>query len=426
MSVPTRRSIAIAVALLVLVGAAVLGLRATGSSIARGPLSTGEPGTSFATPGSVGTAAPTSLASPGRDAVFTAIERQVETLRGLPAAPVGAPELISTSALAERLRTRFDTDYPAKRRADDNVVLRALGLLGADQDAASLQLQLLTGQVIGYYDDTSKRMVVVSDAGITPVAKVTYAHEYTHALQDASFGLARLGIDSAGQDDRDLARLSLVEGDATAAMFLWAFDNMTTEELIRIGSTAIPDLPGIPSWMVKELELPYVAGASFVTGLRTTGGNGAIDAAFRDPPASTEQILHPEKYDAREGPVAIRAPAMATISGWSAPVPNTEGEAIISIWMQALGVSASIADQAAAGWGGDRLAAVSGPAGAFLLAWHLTWDTTADADQFAAAYATARTRLAFKSRLVRLSSRDVLVVHASSQALLDQEIAAAR
>src|SRR2546426_9416061 len=124
--------------------------------------------------------------------------------------------------------------------------------------------------------------------------------------------------------------------------------------------------------MVKELELPYVAAASFVTGLRTTGGNGAIDATFRDPPASTEQILHPYKYDAREAPAAIRAPAMATISGWSAPVPNTEGEAIVSIWMQALGISASIADQAAAGWGGDRLAAVSGPAGGLRPAWHPT------------------------------------------------------
>jgi hypothetical protein len=426
MSVPARRSVAIAVALLILFGAAILGLRATGSSIAQGPLLVGEPGASPNIPGSARTGIPTSSASPDANATFTAIEHQVESLRALPPAPVGAPELITTSALAERLRARFDTDYPAKRRADDNVVLRALGLLGADQDAASLQLQLLTGQVIGYYDDTSKRMVVVSDAGVTPVAKVTYAHEYTHALQDASFGLARLGIDSAGQDDRDLARLSLVEGDATATMFLWAFDNMTTEELIRIGGIATPNLPGIPAWMVKELELPYVAGASFVTGLRTTGGNGAIDAAFRDPPASTEQILHPEKYDAHEAPLAIRAPAMATLGSWSAPVPNTEGEAIISIWLQALGVSASVADQAAAGWGGDRLAAASGPSGAFLLAWHLTWDTTADADQFAAAYATARTRLAFKSRLVRLSSRDVLVVHASSQALLDKEIAGAR
>jgi hypothetical protein len=160
--------------------------------------------------------------------------------------------------------------------------------------------------------------------------------------------------------------------------------------------------------------------------LRAKGGSDAIDAVFRDPPASTEQVLHPEKYDAREAPIAVRAPPVATQTGWSTPVPNTEGEAIISIWLQALGVSASVADRAAAGWGGDRLAAAAGPAGAFLLGWHLTWDTSADADQFAAAYASARTRLAFRSRLVRLSSRDVLVVHASSQALLDRETAAAR
>jgi hypothetical protein len=426
MPVLARRSVAIAVALLTLSGLAVLGLRATNSEIAQGPLITARPGSALASPGSASPPESTPSARLDSRAIFSAIERQVETLRGLPPASVGEPELISTSALADRLKARFDTDYPRKRRADDNVVLRGLGLLRADQDAASLQLKLLTGQVIGYYDDQSKRMVVVSDAGLTPAAKITYAHEYTHALQDASFGLSRLGIDTAGQDDRDLARLSLVEGDATATMFLWAFDHLTAEELIGVGATPIPDLADVPQWMVKELELPYVAGASFVMGLRAKGGSDAIDAVFRDPPASTEQVLHPEKYDAREAPIAVRAPPVATQTGWSTPVPNTEGEAIISIWLQALGVSASVADVAAAGWGGDRLAAAAGPAGAFLLGWHLTWDTAADADQFAGAYASARTRLAFRSRLVRLSSRDVLVVHASSQALLDREIAAAR
>ena len=39
-------------------------------------------------------------------------------------------------------------------------------------------------------------MVVVTDAGLTAEARVTYAHEYTHALQDAAFGIDSLDLDA--------------------------------------------------------------------------------------------------------------------------------------------------------------------------------------------------------------------------------------
>ena len=56
--------------------------------------------------------------------------------------------------------------------------------------------------MLGFYDDVEKRMVVVSDAGLDVEAKITYAHEYTHALQDAAFGLDALDTDAPGEDDR--------------------------------------------------------------------------------------------------------------------------------------------------------------------------------------------------------------------------------
>ena len=143
-------------------------------------------------------------------------------IRGLPAADIGPPELLTREELREELLATFEEDYPPEEQAQDNAALKALGLLEPDQDIAELQLELLGDQVLGFYDDDEKRMVIVTDEGLDALAKFTYAHEYTHALQDAAFDLATLETDAEGQDDRGLARIALVEGDATVTMFAWA------------------------------------------------------------------------------------------------------------------------------------------------------------------------------------------------------------
>ena len=75
-------------------------------------------------------------------------------IRGLPAADIGAPELLTRDELQEELHASFEEDYPPEEVAEDNASLRALGLLEPDQDIAELQLQLLGDQVLGFYDDT--------------------------------------------------------------------------------------------------------------------------------------------------------------------------------------------------------------------------------------------------------------------------------
>ncbi len=367
-------------------------------------------------------------ASQDASGVFAAIEAQVRELRGLPAPSIGPPDVISRSQLEQELRDQFDRDYPAARRAADNLTLHALGLLTADQDVAALQLKLLTGQVIGFYDDQKKRMVVVSDGGVGPEAKVTYAHEYTHALQDAAFGLSSLQLDAAGQDDRDLARLALVEGDATTTMLLWAIDHMTPEELLGVSQTPVPDITGVPGWMVQQLELPYTAGAQFVSRLYASGGWSAVDAAFRSPPDSTEQIIDYTKYVSGEKPVDVAAPALAAAlgPGWTETPQDTWGEGMTAIWLQALGETADDAQSAAEGWGGDRLVAASGPDGAVAVALRSTWDTPGDARQFASFYRDAAKSLSLASTIVTLSDTETLVVQGSSQAVVDRAVAALR
>ena len=182
-------------------------------------------------------------------------------IRGLEAADIGPADIITRDELAVELQQLFDEQYPPEERERDNIALRALGLLEPDQDVAELQLQLLGDSVLGFYNDIEKRMVVVSDAGLDVEARITYAHEYTHALQDAAFGPGALDTDTPGDDDGDLARLSMIEGDATLTMLAWMLQNLSQAEILEyFASAELPDTTGIPSWMVAQLAFPTTPG----------------------------------------------------------------------------------------------------------------------------------------------------------------------
>ena len=418
MSNPGRRLVAIAVLLLSVVAVAVLALRGMGFEIALGPLARPTPILAAASPS--GSAAPS--ASPAPAVEMAAIEGQVRQLRGLPDPSIGPARVVSRAALTGLLTAIFDRDWPADRLAAENLTLHGLGLLTPDQEIRQLTERLYADQVLGFYDPIERRMVVISDQGFSPEARITYAHEYTHALQDAAFDVGASRDAAIGQDDREAVLVALEEGDASTAMVLWGLGRMTPDELVGITQIPIPATVGIPGWMVQQLEFPYLAGAEFVGRLYASGGWDAVNAAYSDLPASTEQILHPEKYVANETPDVVTPPSIVAElgAGWTAREESTLGEAWISIWLAGIGADQAAADRAAAGWGGDRIVVASGPAGAWGLAWRFSWDAPIEATEFATAYAAASAELPFATRLVSISDTESIVLHASSAALLER------
>lgn len=406
-----RRLAALATVLLTLAMAAVLALRAVGAPIGLGQLP------DDATPAAL----PSASAADDPLATFAAIERQVAEVRELRPADIGPPDLITRRQLADELRKVFDRAWTPERLAADNLTLQALGLLTARQDVRRLTESLYNDQVLGFYDFDTKRMVVVSDAGLTPEAKITYAHEFTHAMQDAAFDIGKQHrADEAQEDDAGLARLALEEGDASVAMIRWAFaGNLAPDELAGIGATPVPDTRGIPPWMVDQLTFPYETGAEFVSQLFARAGWDAVDAAYAVPPSSTEQVMHVEKYLDGEKPLVVEAasPAEQLGRGWRDVETTTIGEAMLGIWLAQLGVRERTAQGAAAGWGGDQLTVASGPGGSWAMTWRVAWDSPAEASEFMAASGEA-TSPPFASRTVRLDQRTTLVLHASSAAVL--------
>ena len=430
---------AILVAALVVAAVAFLVTRAGGAEVGLGPDSTtsatpaaSDPAGPSSEPTGDAGASPSAPSDAATQAILSEIEDQVIAIRGLEAADIGPAEIITREELGEELRQLFAEQYPPDEQRRDNLALRALGLLEADQDVLELQLDLLGDSVLGFYDDIAKRMVVVSDAGLDVEARITYAHEYTHALQDAAFGIDSLQIDRPGEDDRGLARTGLLEGDATVAMLAWMFQHLTPQEIQEYTLGAeVPDTSGIPSWMVAQLTFPYNEAVNWA--LVLAGGDPTnpdftqLDAAYGEPPESTEQIVDLEKWDARESPRTVDVPDLAAAlgEGWEEVDETPIGQVTIGIMLEYFGVSADTARDAADGWGGDRVVIATGPDDAFAVAWRLAWDSPVDAAEFVEAYEIVVDSLDFPASVTELPNGEVLVAHGSDEQLLDQAVDAA-
>ena len=349
-------------------------------------------------------------------ATYRAIEDQVVAIRGLtPKTPVN-PTVVDAAGIAKVTADDFTKSNPPDLVAANERVLKAFGLLPADASLKDLYLKLLGGAVAGLYSPSSKKLYVVSrTGGIGPVERSTFAHEFTHALQDQTFDIGSLRMDEVGQGDRSFARLSLVEGDATLAQTFWTIQNLSSVELQQLlacssqdGSTAI--LLSMPPILRESLLFPYTSGLGFVQGIQTAGGWAAVNAAFAKPPASTEQILHPDKYAASEGPLPADLPADLLTrlgAGWKVALQDVFGEFQLALWLrQNRALSAADANAAAAGWGGDRVALVEGPNGTWGVILRTVWDTDADAAAFESAAADSVEQLPSPAGLIPGTGRD--------------------
>jgi hypothetical protein len=373
----------------------VLLLNACGASGPTGSLLASQGPSTPASVAPAGSAAPTPIVDPAT--VYATIENQVIAIRGLkPKAPV-EPKILDDAGLKKLVSDSFSKDNPPEVVAANERILKAFGLLPPDASLTDLYINLLGSQVAGLYNPDQKTLFVVSRSGqLGGAEKTTFAHEFTHALQDQNFDLGSLQLDEIGQGDRSFARLALVEGDATLSMSYWQIQNLTQAELGQMLAAAASDpstkvLLDMPLILRETLLFPYVQGLSFVQGLQASGGWPAVDAAFAKPPASTEQIIHPEKYASGEAPIAVTLPsdlAARVGSGWKVGLEDTFGEFQLAVWLRGnTAIGAGGANAAAAGWGGDRVAVLDGPNGSWAVVLRTAWDTPADAAAFESAAA---------------------------------------
>jgi hypothetical protein len=296
-------------------------------------------------------------------------------------------DYLSRDGLASYLGEVIDSEYPVEQALADQRLLVAFGLLEPESDLRAMRERLLRENIAGFYDERPgrKRLYAVSeDRRLTPMNQVVLAHELRHALQDQYAEVGSLLPRDVGDfDDRRLALMSLLEGDATLVMERFLLRRLTIlpddGELPDLSGLSLPapPVPGAPDVLRDQLLQPYLVGRDFAQAVFRSGGWAALKAAWLDPPQSTEQVLHPEKFLKRERSLDVSV-AYAPSAG------RLLDEGVLGELLARTLLGEETAGQASAGWGGDAFR-VWDVSGRTLLVWRSTWDTAADAAEFAEA-----------------------------------------
>jgi hypothetical protein len=373
-----------ALAALVLLPACACESRAPPRVASTTPPSAEPPATAASAPppaASVATKAPVAGASDETARIATMLA-QMQRVRKLDAIkPVPGMEL-DRAALIGRVKAHVARELPPEAIRNEGLELQLFGFLPTGFDYEGAEYALLEEQLAGYYEPADGTMYLASDLR-EDEADATLAHELVHALQDQHWDLERRSRYHPGAGDQAETVSALAEGDATSAMY-----DMIVPHVLGVNATAldVPDIAGqiregisqgagakAPHVMRSSLAAPYIYGSLFVNALRRQGGWAAVVGAWEDPPTTSEQILHVDKWLAHEPALAVAAPPFASLGpGWSAIDEDSEGElgarTAFEEWLPL-----EEAAQVSSGWGGDRAVLVaSGDKAGF--GWRLRYD----------------------------------------------------
>jgi hypothetical protein len=302
-------------------------------------------------PRSARPAAPRPASLTGAD--VTRIARRVERIRQIRFRRPVTPLFVGRAQAVRMIEEGTQQQYPASRQRGDEEALKLLGLLRPSDSLARAFAAIDREQILGFYDDRRKRLVVVRDQHASrPLLEITLAHELTHALEDQRFGLDE-GSDP--NDDTALAHSALAEGSATDVMLEYGRRYFTVADaLAALGSTG--QSTRLPTYVEDTLLFPYLQGLRFVQTFRGSSGSWkAIDNVLRfRRPATEEQVLHTAKYATGERGAAIRMPDLGLVlgGGWQRMNASSVGELDLRELFKIVGGRAD--DAAAAGWGGGR------------------------------------------------------------------------
>jgi hypothetical protein len=213
-----------------------------------------------------------------------------------------------------------------------------LGLVPETTDLISARLEMAEKDVLGYYHAGSKTFRVL-DHVEEPELRSVMAHELTHALEDQYYDLAAVQS-RAANDDQATAIRAVIEGSAMVSTLRMLVRQggigKAKQEASRSGESHARIVEGAPSFLKLRLLMPYTLGFSFLLrgkpwellsdGVRVQD----IDHAYRAPPYSTREILHPEQYwDGRRGrarPLALPDLTAVLGPGWTRAVASSIGE----------------------------------------------------------------------------------------------------
>ncbi|WP_422926881.1 hypothetical protein [Singulisphaera sp. PoT] len=347
-----------------------------------------------------------------------AFEQLLPGMRKIPFKHEVKRDVTAREDMGAMLKKELDAEItPAEFRANE-LGMKALGLLPYDFNLKETMIKVYSEEIAAFYDTKTKTMHLIKEPeekvkkaptfleklmGKTggfdkDENKTVIAHELTHALADQNFDLDAMQEAVKQDDDRDLALSSLIEGEATLTMIGASMEDWTgsvirdvpASRLDKVFSLMIPFMPlaggsslrEAPVILSESMIFPYLRGLVFCARLTNDGGWAAINDAYKNPPLSTEQIIHPEKYRAKpDVPMDVDLGKIEIGDGWAEVGRNVVGEMQLGVMLRRHGGKAAVT-----GWDGDRFAVFEAPGQRLGLVWLTTWDSESDAEKFAKHY----------------------------------------
>lgn len=361
---------------------------ATDTAVSALPTATAAAGATT-TAGPTTAAGPTETPDPKLQAQLAQVEADTEQIRALKPKKTVPAHFITTTQLKKDMIDQINEDYSPEKGKRDAMALWLLRLINDPKiDLYQLQIDLLGEEVLGFYDQKKKELFVRSESGgFSPLERETLSHEFTHALQDQYFDLNKIKPDNI-ENDKGTAVLALIEGDAVVTMSLYDQQYMSAQDLDKLqqekSSNPSTVLDRTPDYIKDSLYFPYEQGPTFITALARSqpGSYKGINDALKDPPLSSEQIMHPEKYlmAPRDDPKPVTIPPLTSTlgTGWTFQDTDSLGEFDLNEMLKINGVNNA---DSAGGWGGAQYAFYEKGDGG-LVAADTVWDTADDAMRF--------------------------------------------
>jgi hypothetical protein len=331
------------------------------------------------------TAAAAGYEGPFADEVREAIPK-IERVSRVPFRTPPKVEARSSAEVRAFLERQFEEENTANELTGQSAAYKRLGLIDDTLDVRRLLLDLLTEQIVGFYDPDTKVLYVVESAP-PDMRKTIIEHELIHALQDQYVDLDSLRTLTHGNNDLASAVQAVTEGQAVyeqleanlglgdiAARLPGGWDRVRTE--IRRNSTNMPLFSTAPLLFQETLLFPYLSGAEFVRRAKLAD---SLPVAEMRLPVSTEQVMHAEAYAGEpDAPTRLELPPPAA---GDVVYQNNLGEFETRLLLYAWSRDQAAAVRGAAGWDGDRYVLFRTPDGD-AIAWLTLWDTAVDAGEF--------------------------------------------
>jgi hypothetical protein len=219
----------------------------------------------------------------------------------------------------------------------EELALKKFGFVPADFDLRKTTVDLMSEQAAAFYDYRKKKMVLLEgDPGT--MRDMALVHELAHALADQHFNLEKFLRKAGSSDDSSLARMAVMEGQATWLMSEFMAKRLgqslrdggpMADMMSRMAGAAgsgFPIFSSVPLYMKESLVFPYAQGMQFQHKLIEKMGRDAFAEVFRRPPQTTREILHPEKYLAGVKSRKVKPPELARSRDWKLLAEGTIGE----------------------------------------------------------------------------------------------------